>query len=58
MTPTGPLSVQGGRSACPLTDAFEWHAVSAYHLDGKTHGSELGPDESTVEQFAFVFKQE
>lgn len=41
---------------CPLTENFEWHVVGAYHIDGKTHGSNLGPDGTAIEQFGFIFK--
>jgi hypothetical protein len=55
ITPAGPLSMLGAIGGCALTDEFEWHVVGALHLDGETHGPELGPDGTAVEQFAFMF---
>ena len=54
IVPAGPLSVFGAIGACALTDAFEWHVVGAYHLDGQTHGATPGPAGTFVEQFGFV----
>ncbi len=56
-TPAGPLSQLGELGACALTDVFEWHIVGLYHIDGLTHGPDLGPDGTMAEQFAFVFTQ-
>lgn len=58
VTPGGPLSMFGSIAACPLSDEIEWHVVGAYHIDGNTHGPDLGPDGTAVEQFGFAFKQE
>ena len=55
-TPAGPLSMFGEIAAHPFEDEIEWHIVGAYHMDDKTHGSDLGPDGTAVEQFAFIFK--
>jgi hypothetical protein len=55
-TPTGPLSMQGEISEHPFLQEVEWHLVGAYHMDDKSHGPDLGPDGTVVEQFAFIFK--
>ena len=55
-TPEGPLSMLGKIAKHPRSQEFEWHVVGSYHMDDKTHGPELGPDGTVVEQFAFVFK--
>jgi len=51
------LSMIGDILSCPLTDEIEFHIVGAYHLDSKTWGSNLGPDGTAIEQFAFIFKK-
>lgn len=51
----GDLSMLGKISAHPFLNEFEWHIVGSYHMDDKTHGPNLGPDGTVVEQFAFVF---
>lgn len=58
ITPGGPLSTAGAIGACALTDEFEWHVVGAYHLDGHTHGGQLGPEGTAVEQFGFAFRSQ
>jgi hypothetical protein len=55
-TPQGALSMFGEIAAHPFEDEVEWHIVGAYHMDDKTHGPDLGPDGTVVEQFAFIFK--
>ncbi len=55
-TPGGPLSMVGEISEHPFSQEVEWHLVGAYHLDDQSHGPDLGPDGTVVEQFAFVFK--
>ena len=57
-TPGGALSMFGSISACALAGEIEWHAVGAYHIDGQSHGGDLGPDGSAVEQFAFIFRSD
>ncbi|MGI9174126.1 MAG: hypothetical protein ACR2GR_02245 [Rhodothermales bacterium] len=58
ITPGGDLSEFGKIGNCALADEVEWHVVGAYHIDGQTHGPNLGPDGSVVEQFAFLFRGE
>jgi hypothetical protein len=58
ISPGGPLSVFGSLATCAPTDEFEWHVVGLYHIDGQSHGPELGPDGTMAEQFAFVFRNE
>lgn len=55
-TPKGLLSMFGDIAAHPFEDEVEWHIVGAYHMDDLSHGPDLGPDGTVVEQFAFVFK--
>lgn len=55
ITPAGPLGVFGEIGACALTDEFEWHVVGLYHMDGLSHGADLGPIGTMAEQFAFMF---
>lgn len=55
-TEPGNLSYMGQIARHPFKEEFEWHVVGLYHMDDKTHGPELGPDGTMVEQFAFVFK--
>jgi hypothetical protein len=57
ITEAGALSMRGSIGACALTDEFEWHVVGAYHIDGQSHGTSLGPDGTAVEQFGFIFKR-
>lgn len=57
-TPEGPLSMMGGIAAHPFSQEVEWHLVGSYHMDDQTHGPDLGPDGTVVEQFAFIFKPE
>ena len=52
------LSMMGDILSCPLSDEVEFHVVGAYHMESKTWGSNLGPDGTAVEQFAFIFKNE
>jgi hypothetical protein len=54
-TPQGPLSMVGEIAAHPFADEIEWHVVGAYHMDDQSHGPDLGPDGTVVEQFAFTF---
>jgi hypothetical protein len=61
-TPVGSLAAEGAKDSfgsilqCALAQEFEWHVIGAYHLDGQTHGADLGPDGTAVEQFAFILK--
>lgn len=55
-TPAGALSMFGNIAAQPFKDEVEWHIVGAYHMDDLSHGPDLGPDGTAVEQFAFTFK--
>jgi len=57
-TPGGDLSMFGDIASCALAGEVEWHVVAAYHIDGETHGGDLGPDGSAVEQVAFIFRGE
>ena len=57
-TPGGDLSEFGRIADCALADEVEWHVIGAYHIDGQTHGPDLGPDGSAVEQFGFIFRGE
>jgi hypothetical protein len=54
ITPAGPLGVFGSIGRCALTDEFEWHVAGLYHMDGLSHGSDLGPIGTMAEQFAFM----
>jgi hypothetical protein len=54
ITPPGPLGVFGQIGACALTDEYEWHVAGLYHMDGLSHGSDLGPIGSMAEHFAFM----
>jgi hypothetical protein len=56
ITPAGPLGVFGQIGRCALTDEFEWHVAGLYHMDGRSHGSDLGPIGTMAEQFAFIVK--
>lgn len=56
-TPGGMLSTMGSIGSCALTDEFESHVVAAYHIDGQTHGPQLGPAGTAVEQLGFMFKR-
>jgi len=55
ITPASDLSMAGTIGGCVLTDEYEWHVAGAYHLDDKSHGPDLGPDGTAVEQFGFIF---
>jgi hypothetical protein len=55
ITPEGPLGTFGEIGGCALTDEFEWHVAGLYHMDGLSHGSDLGPIGTMAEQFAFIF---
>jgi hypothetical protein len=55
ITPQGPLGTFGQIGGCALTDEFEWHVAGLYHMDGLSHGSNLGPIGTMAEHFAFVF---
>jgi hypothetical protein len=57
ITPAGSLSMMGSIMGCALTEEFEWHVVGAYHIDGQSHGPQMGPDGTAVEQFGFMFKR-
>ncbi len=57
VSPADNLSMMGSIAGCALTDEVEWHIVGALHMDGQTHGADLGPDGSVVEQFALVHKR-
>ena len=54
----GPLSMFGDLADCPMINQFEWHVVGTFHIDGKTYGTDLGPDGTVAEQFGFIFKQQ
>lgn len=56
ITPAGPLGVFGEIGGCALTDEFEWHVAGLYHMDGLSHGSDLGPIGTMAEHFAFIVK--
>jgi hypothetical protein len=61
-TPEGSLAGSGTTQSfgtikkCALEEA-EWHIAGAYHLDSQTHGPDLGPEGTAVEQFAFILKK-
>ena len=55
-TAGGDLSMIGSIGGCALLDEAEWHLVGSYHLDDQSHGPDLGPDGTAIEQFAFLFK--
>jgi hypothetical protein len=54
ITPQGPLGVFGQIGRCALSDEHEWHVAGLYHMDGLSHGSDLGPIGTMAEQFAFM----
>lgn len=56
-TAGGTLSMVGDMGHCALTDEAEWHLVGSYHLDHQTHGPDLGPAGTAVEQFGFIYKR-
>ena len=55
----GPGTTQsfGSIAQCAVSQEAEWHIVGAYHLDNQTHGPDLGPDGTAVEQFGFILKK-
>lgn len=58
ITKAGALGTFGEIGGCALTDEFEWHVVTLYHFDGRTHGPDLGPAGTMAEQSAFIFKSD
>ena len=54
---SGALSMMGQIEKYPFKDEVEWHVVGSYHMDDQTHGPDLGPDGTVVEQFAFIFSK-
>lgn len=54
ITPAGPLGVFGTIGGCAITDEYEWHVAGLYHMDGLSHGSDLGPIGTMAEHFAFM----
>jgi hypothetical protein len=58
ITKAGRLGTFGEIGGCALTDEFEWHVVTLYHFDGRTHGSDLGPAGTMAEQSAFIFRSD
>jgi hypothetical protein len=53
--PGGKLSTFGTIADCWLTGEPMVQIAGVYHIDGKTHGTVIGPDGTYVGQFAFAF---
>jgi hypothetical protein len=51
----GKLSTFGTIAPCWLTGEPMVQIAGVYHIDGKTHGTVIGPDGTYVGQFAFAF---
>jgi hypothetical protein len=54
--PATALSMMGAIGGCALEE-YEYHVVASYHIDGMTHGSDLGPDGTAVEHAGAIFKR-
>jgi hypothetical protein len=53
--PGGKLSTFGTIAGCWLTGEPIVQIAGVYHIDGNTHGKEVGPDGMYVGQFAFAY---